>query len=804
MGKAARILSYVFLFLGVLYLAGYLWLQRLMPDHDKRLRMAGLKAPVEVIFDDHAVPHIYASNEEDLFRAFGYIHAQDRLFQMEVLRRLADGRLAEVFGEKALESDRFFRMLSFREHAKTTLKERYSDTASSFVKAAKAYVAGVNEFIRSGPTPVEFTVAGIPKTDFTIDDMEIITGYMGYTFVGAFKTEAIATHIAGRWGVEYLDDVMRNWPDSAFRIPVDGKDYRGFASASRTLADMSDRLDMLGESQPYPPFKGSNGWLISGRKTKSGKPILSNDTHIAYAQPSVWYEAHLECPGYSIYGNFLAGTPVPALGHSARGGWGLTMFENDDVDFYREKPNPANPNQVWNVDRWEDLEVRKETIKVKGKTDVQMEVKKSRHGYIMNGAFNGIKDTTDPISLWWVYHRFPSRHLEVFYNLSRAGNATEAAVAVEPLTSPGLNVMWADTAGNIAWWAAGKLPIRPKQVNPNLILDGSTGKDDPIGWLPFSQNPQRINPPNGVIYTANNQPDDMGTGLVPGYYVPSNRARRIEQLLFNDKADWTEEQVRAVINDVTSPTYPELIAGIVPAIDRSKLTPTAAKAFDVLTKWDGRHALEDVGPTVYYRFLYQVYRGLLQDELGPDMFKSFEHTLALKRNTSRLLRADSSRWWDDVTTPSKETRSVVLTRAMNESVEFLVKQLGADMSQWQWRRVHSIEHKHPLGVLPVVGRYFNVGPFPVDGGQETINNLDFPLDSTGYYKVVSGPALRRVIDLGGTQDRYSVNPTGQSGFFMSPFYSDQARLFVEGGKRRELLDRKEVESRSIGKTVIDP
>ena len=784
--------------------SGYLWLRSLNPDYSGEVRLPGLKAPVEVVFDEHAVPHIKAQSEEDLFMAFGYVHAQDRLFQMEVLRRLADGRLAEVFGEKALDSDRFFRTLSLREHAKKTLDPSNRDPDSPFSKAAKAYLAGVNEYVRNGRTPVEFTLAGIPKTDFTLEDMEVIVGYMGYTFVGAFKTEAVATRIAAKWGAEHLNDVMGNWPDSAFRIPVDDKRQRTYAQAADALTAMSGRLDVIGERLPYPPFHGSNGWVISGKKTRSGKPILSNDTHIAFAQPSIWYEARLECPGFSIYGNFLAGTPVPALGHSEKGGWGLTMFENDDVDFYREKTNPANPNQVWYIDHWEDLQVRKETIRVKGAADVALDVRKSRHGYILNGAFREIDDMKEPIALWWVYHLFPSRHLEVFYDLAHASDARDAERAITPLTSPGLNVMWADTAGNIAWWAAGKLPKRPAQVNPNLILDGSTGKDEPTGWLEFSQNPQSVNPASGVIYTANNQPDDMGTGLVPGYYVPSNRARRIEQLLFNGKSDWTEPEVRKIINDVTSPTYPELLLRLDGAVDRSKLTPSALRAWELLRGWDGRHELEDVGPTVYYRFLYFLYRGLLRDELGPAAFKAFSHTLALKRNTSALLQKEGSRWWDDVSTPDRESRTVVVTRALNESVAALEKQLGGDMSGWRWKRVHSIEHRHPLGVLPVMGGYFNVGPFPVPGGQETINNLDFPLDSTGLYKVVSGPALRRVIDLGDLASRFSVNPTGQSGHFMSRHYDDQSRMFAEGGKRPEHLRRSDAEKGMVGRMVLKP
>ncbi len=786
----------------ILVTAGvWLYLRSLVPDLNADLRLPGLKAPAEVLFDDYGIPHIYASDEEDLFYAFGYIHARDRLFQMEVIRRLADGRLSEVFGEAALDSDRFFRTLSFRHHAKQTLATTYNDPDAPFVKAAKAYLKGINHHIETGKTPVEFTLAGIPRTPFTLEDMEIIVGYMGYTFAAAFNTEVISTTIYNQLGKSYHEDVLGAWPDGSWKIPV----QRSVSSApDKALTSMASEMNRLQQTLLFPPFHGSNGWVISGKKTRSGKPILSNDTHIAFSQPSVWYEAHLECPGFKIYGNFLAGTPVPALGHTGYGGWGLTMFENDDADFYREKVNPENPGQVWYKDHWEPLDIRKETIRIKDREDQILEVKKSRHGYLLNGAFSKIKDIKDPVALWWVYHQFPSRHLEVFYNLSHARNATEAAVAVSPLTSPGLNFMWADTLGNIAWWAAGKIPVRPAHVNPQLILDGSTGLDDPLGWLDFKDNPQILNPERGALYTANNQPDDMGKGLVAGYYVPSNRARRIEELIFTDKSDWTEEEVRKVINDVKSATYPEFLADILPVISVEKLDQDALKALDVLKRWDGTHELNSTEPVIFYKFIYLTYKGALKDELGQENFSIFEDNLGLARNTSAFFRKESSPWWDNVKTPQKETRSDIFTAAFNQTVKDLKKQLGEDLSQWKWERVHTLQHSHPLGILPIAGKWFNVGPMPARGGRETINNLDFKLDSTGTYKVTYGPALRRIIDFDRPRVAYSVNPTGQSGYFMSKHYDDQARMFVEGGKRPELTDRKQIEQVSKGKTILRP
>ncbi len=807
-----RLFATLFILLLLAIAGGYLYLNWLKPKYSGELKLTGLAAPVEVIYDDYAVPHIYAQNESDLFYAFGYVHAQERLFQMEVLRRLADGRLSEVFGAAALPTDKFFRTLSFREYAKSTIASR--DPKSTQMQAAQAYLNGINAYLKNGKTPIEFTLAGIPKNEFTLEDMEMIVGYMGYTFEGAFKTEALATYIKNTLGDDYLADIMQNWPDEKYTNkvaawPKTDLEKSELAQQNKenalVLASLSQALRSINSTLPYPPMHGSNGWVVAGSKTKSGKPILSNDTHIAFSQPSVWYEAHLECPGLKVYGNFLAATPIPALGHNEFGGWGLTMFENDEADFFREKPNPDNPNQVWYKDHWEDMEVRKEVIKVKDAADIELMVKKSRHGIILNEAFEDVAEEKDPIALWWVYYQIPSRHMEVFYNISKAHNANEAREAVKPLTAPGLNFMWGDVEGNIAWWAAGKLPIRPAHVNPNLILDGSTGLDDPTGWYDFDLNPQILNPERGFLYTANNQPDDMGNGLVPGYYVPSDRAHRIEQLLDNDRKDWTVENMRATINDVTSSTYPGLIAVMDSVIDKKNLSVNAKNAWDILKKWDGKHELDNIEPAIYYRLLLSIYEHAFKDELGEKMFPEFEHNVGVKRNTAAFFKNKNSRWWDDVNTKDKvETESAILAIALNESVEKLIARLGNDMSKWKWGSVHSIEHKHPMGMVKGLDKIFNVGPIPVNGGRETVNNLDFWMDSTGTYKVVYGPALRRIIDFANPETAQSVLPTGQSGYFLSDHYADQAKMFATGGSRHELLNRSDIEKVSIGKLTLKP
>lgn len=778
----------------------FFYLQYLKPNYNSSLNLPGLTAEVEVLYDDYAIPHIYAKNEADLFYTFGYVHAQDRLFQMELLKRVSSGRLAEIFGKEALETDVFFRTLSFEKHAKWALADR--DFEAPFMKAARAYIKGVNHYIKNGKTPIEFTLAGIPKEEFTLEDMEKIVGFMGYTFEAAFQSEAVLTFLQNKYGSEYIRDFDQSWPDAYSKLPVDARNTDKI-QAAKALAFIENKLYNMEQNLAFKPFHGSNGWVISGNKTKSGKPILANDTHIAFAQPSVWYEAHLECPTFKVYGNFIAGTPVPALGHTDNGGWGLTMFENDEADFFKEKTNPDNPDQVWHQGVWKDLEKRQEIIRIKGQADTAITVKKSPHGYILNGAFKDIDEITDPIALQWVYHEFPSKHMEVFYSLSKAKNAQEARDAVKPLTAPGLNFMWADTTGNIAWWAAGKLPIRPQHVNSYVILDG-TGADDWQGYLDFDLNPQILNPERGFLLTANNQPRDMGSGEVPGYYVPSNRAKRIEELLNTAKNDWTEESVRTVINDVTSSTFPEMIDSLLKNLDPTLLSAEAKTLLPDLNNWDGNHQLKNTEPTLFYRWIYQIYQNAMKDELGDSFYASFEHSHAFKRGIRTFFLNNNSPWWDNINTPEKESRSQIFSSSLNQAVHFLRNQLGENVEDWQWQKVHSLEHPHPLGRVAALRPFFNVGPMKAPGGRETINNLDFSMDSTGTYKVKYGPALRRIIDFSSPKKAYSVLPTGQSGYFMSKHYDDQAELFVNGGKRPELMDRRDIEKVMISKSVFKP
>lgn len=796
-------------------LAIYLYLHSLKPAYKGELPLRGLIENTEIFFDSYGIPHIYSTNEEDAFFALGYVHAQDRLFQMEMLRRVGSGRLAEVLGKELVDIDCFFRTLGIAEHAKESEKLFMTGNSEPYQKLALAYLAGINQYVEKGKTPLEFTLIGIPKEKFTPLDLYLISGYMSYSFSLTIRTEPLLTRIHQKFGNTYLKDLALH-DDSALKIPTlqpsayrtgENKLQNNSSNPRDPSLARSSITDILNQL-PVPPWLGSNSWVLGPSKTKSGKVMFCNDTHIGYAQPSVWYEAHLESPGFSLYGNFLAGFPFPLVGHNSYAAIGLTMFENDDMDMFREKRNPADSGQVWVNDHWENIQTRDEVIKIKNENDTVIRVNITRHGPILNNVVKDIgASETEPVSLWWVFTKFPGKTLQASYLFTQAKNISEVELASSMIHAPGLNVMYGDADGNIAWWAAAKLVKRPSHVSPKLILDGASGNDEPLGYYDFNENPRSVNPPSGFVYSANNQPDTLQDGcLYPGYYVPEHRARCITNYLSSDKK-WDAESMKSMITDVVSEAYPLWAKEIIShcpghIINKNEVYSEAAA---ILSQWDGDHQLEDIAPTIYYKLLFLVLQQSMQDEMSIEDFESFLLTHQVKQMLPGFIFNDSSPWWDNVTTQDiTESRKMIFSAAFDSAVSQLTAQLGSDIHQWHWGKVHRIEHVHPIGRKEPFNKIFNVGPYPVKGGNEVLNNIGFTMNGSGEYKAKFGPAMRRIIDFGDLENSISVLPTGQSGNVMSDHYSDQAEMYNEGTFRKQMMNRKEIEENSKGKLVLIP
>lgn len=752
------------------------------PVRSGEMRLQQLKAPVSVAYDERGVPHIRAENEADMYRALGYVHAQDRLFQMEMVRRLAKGELAEILGPKLLETDKLFRTLGIRNRAEEMNAKL--DPASKIGVALMAYLDGINQFQATHPAPLEFDILKIPKRPFTPQDSFAVSGYLAYSFAAAFRTDPPLTYIRDQLGPDYLRVFDLEWhgegvlnqtaaaqPAQRPALALKTKDWEGLSQ----LAQLSQNaLDAAG----VPAFEGSNAWAISGKRTASGKPMLAGDPHIAYSAPAVWYEAHLTAPGFDLYGHYQALNPVALLGHNSQFGWSLTMFENDDVDLVAEKPNPANPNQVWVHDQWVDLQTRTETIKVKGAADVQLNLRRSPHGPIITDAFKDNFGTT-PIAMWWAFLETENPVLEAFYELNRADTRDKARAAAQKIHSPGLNIVWANAGGDIGWWAAARLPIRPPGVNPTFILDGSTAEADKLGFFNFNFNPQEENPLRGYIVSANHQPQPASGVPVPGYYCLADRAQRLDSAFRDPGRKWDIAASQALQLDGGNGYGPRILKDLMPILKGVTTDPYEKAFLEPLELWDGDYNRPSMAALLFTQLMYELARATMADEMGEVQFKNLIKTFALDIALPRLVVDAKSPWWDNTDTKPVENRFETVRVAWVATLRHLESVYGKDLLKWNWGNAHTLSHGHPLGMQKPLDLIFNVGPFNVAGGRETPNNLNINMGPAPW-PVKSGPSTRRVIDFARPDKAVGINPVGQSGVLFDAHYSDQAAMFSEG------------------------
>jgi len=802
--QVLRKFIYLLVFLIVVSAVGLLiYLTSQKPQYFGSMQVAGLKEQTEIIYDFYGIPHIYADNEEDAYFALGYAHAQDRLFQMEMVRRVASGRLAEILGPDFVKVDAFFKTLGLEEHAKMSQQLYLNSDSLPYQRAARAYLAGLNEFIDKGRTPVEFMMMGIPKHKFTLSDMYLSAEYMSFNFAMAFKTDPLMSFIYRRLGKGYYQDLVTSFVPGTETIPVHSIPDTSLSHnvAFNTIQKILDQI-------PVSPLTGSNSWVVGPSKSKLGKVLFENDTHIAYGQPGVWYEAHIEYPGFSFYGNHLAGWPFAAIGHSKNQTWGLTMFENDDLDFFSERIKPGDSTQYWSDGKWVFLNEYKKVIYVKGGDDVTLTVRVTRHGPLMQEVMPEWKAVTqNAVAASWTHLKFPCNLLQVTYDLDHAKNIDQTRYAVSQIISPGLNVMYGDSSGNIAWWAAGRLIKRAKGVDPVLLQDGSRYTIDPSGYYDFKDNPHAENPPSGYVYSANNQPDTMTGGVYyPGYYTPEDRAVRINHLL-NEKRNYTIDDMQRISFDAVSPNAPLIARAIIEGTSKSMIKKSQIyfEASRKLLLWNGDHQMHDVAPTIYYKLIYNVLQAAMEDELGKENLKVFVNTHVMKNTLSALMQNDSSMWWNDVTTKDvAETRTMIFDKAYEKTMVELVQELGMKVGGWEWGKVHVLEHVHPIGMKKPFHLIFNVGPYAVPGGPEVINQSGFELSDEKMHKAKYGPAMRIVLDFADVENSKSVLPTGQSGNIMSRYYFDQAVLYNNGKFRKQKMNRSEIENNKIGRFILQP
>ncbi|GAB2486540.1 penicillin acylase family protein [Algoriphagus taiwanensis] len=768
------------------------------PKYNGEVSLPGLSQSTEVYFDEYGIPHIYAQNESDAYRALGYIHAQERLFQLEMMRRVGSGTLAEFLGKDLLEVDQFFHTLGIPKHAKESTETLIAQGTTPWRTASEAYIEGVNEFIAHGNLPVEYLLLGEKPRPYTLEDMHSIVGYMSFTFAMAVKTDPLLTKISRNFGPEYLNSLAVETLPEHHVIPVH------YPDSTTSISTSTSTLTALLEKIPVPQLQGSNAWVISGNRTQSEKVIFSNDTHIGFSSPSVWFEAHLEYPGFSFYGNHLAGIPFGFMGNNRHHSIGLTMFENDDQDFFEEKLNPENPNEILIGEEAFPIQTRKEIIRVKGQDPVEWEIRETPHGPIINPVVKEIADlTSNPVSSWWVYLLEPAKSFEAVYKMNHAQSITEVAEAVALIHAPGLNIMYGDAEGNIAWWAAAKLPIRGKKAHSKIIADGSDPETQPKGWYPFEENPKSINPPSGFVASANNQPDSTRGGhLFPGYYFPGERWNRIAKTI-SSRSDWDVKSLQSLQLETINEVFPQIAQFMLAEVNREDFEEFA-EALERLETWDGDHQIKKTEPTLFYKWLLHTWRLAMEDELGKEGFEAFLQTFIMVNSNRHFITKEDNPWWDKQDTPEKETREDIIREALSLSLNELSQQLGNNPKEWNWEKVVNLVHPHPLGSQKPLDKLFNVQAGPIAGNEEAVNKLTLKPMPDGTYQVVAGPAIRIMLDFGDLENSVSVLPTGNSGNRFSKHYADQKELFVKGKYRPQEMNEARIKERSENKLILNP
>jgi penicillin amidase len=780
--KMWKHLLIVFLALVLVPTAVYLYLDARGPNYSGEFNLSGLSDDVEVSFDDFGIPHIKGANKTDLYCSFGYTIASERLFQMEMMRRVGHGKLSEILGSEFISTDVLFRSLLGPEYIQRQV-DRLESTGSLEMNAEiTAYLSGVNQFILQGPSPMEFAVLGIEKTPFDKSDLFAIAGYMAYSFGFGQRTDPLITYIQEKLGPEYLEKL------GLFHELGDG--YIPGYGESQVSSIMSEKLfGMSNQEFPVPLWEGSNSWAVSGELTKSGRPVICNDTHISYSVPQVWYEAHLSCPGFNFYGYFLGGIPYALIGHNEVMAWGLTMLEQDDMDFYHEEVDFNLGTYI--VDEQEyKLEERNFDFVVKDGSDTTITVRYTSHGPLVSQFYDSLDDELN-VSLWWDYSRFDNDLIHAFHGLNNCKGIEEAQFACSQIHGPGLNLTYADTSNNIACWACAKIQNRPSHVNSKCFIDGSKSVNNPIGYYDFSKNPKSINPPWNWVYSANDQPGPIDSLFIQGYYKPNNRADRIKKWL-NEPIEWTVDSMKQVMTDVQSDLDSE-IAAVLREIILGENDQGKHDQFINLLEWTGGHELDDASPILYYRLLYHILSKAMQDELGSDKFANYLNTNWSKRSYPLLIQDDKSPWWDNISTPQIETRSEIINSAFLLSIKVLQAENG-DLVDWRWGDNHSLTLEHPFAKESnLMAKFLNIGPYPIRGGFATINQASFSLDKTSNYAVKLGSQMRIILDLGQLDSGISIAPSGQSGHVLSPYYSDQAELYRQGGFRPQLWNKLSIE-----------
>lgn len=761
---------------------------RPLPTIDGDERLLGLHERAEVLRDTYGVPHIFATNEHDLFYLQGYVTAQDRLWQMDIYRRAASGRLAEVLGEPALESDRFMRTIGL---ARAAALDR-SVASERTLALLQAYADGVNKFLEQhgDSLPVEFLILGYTPARWTVDDSLAIAKLQLYDAAGNFRQELLRAGIATRLGLEVLPALM---PDPGGAIAYDRRAWEEVSPqfSGTTGVPGAAALGQIlgGAGQGY----GSNCWALAGSRTKSGKPLLAGDPHLPVRNPSIWYELALSAAELRLIGFSIPGVPGVVIGHNDAVAWSFAYAYADTQDLFVERADPTDLRRFEYQGRYEPATFVRESIAVKGRADpVVQDVAITRHGPILTPVLEG---QTAQLALRWTALD-ATRTVDAVMGMNRARSWDEFRRAAADFSGAALSACYADTSGRIGYLLVGRLPDR--STDGRMPVAGWTGTNEWRGLLSADANAAVLDPPGGVVLNANERPvtrpDQAGYmgEWDPGFRYAQLRSG-LEALRGADVAAMSRLQ-----NDYTSLPVQRFRDTLKSAKPRTALGQQVQTITD---RWDGGLGIDSAGAAIYEAWLVRFARLAFVDKLGDALFDDYATHGRPVFALHELVARTESPWFTVLADPAITGRDLVAGAALDAAAADLVARLGPEIAKWRWGDLHTISFEHPLSAAKPLDRLFTIGPVRRAGDGYSPNNGAYSL--TKPFGLRSHASERQIVDLGDVDASVSIIPVGQSGQPFSRHWGDQTRLWADGSTKPMALTRERI-GQLEGRLILRP
>ena len=776
-------------------LSGFFWLRTSLPDTTGTVQLAGIQSSVVISRDRDGVPHIRAETDADAYFALGYVHAQDRFWQMETMRRFGAGRLSEVMGKATLGADKWMRTLGLYHLAEGQVKRLDEPVRHAF----EAYTRGVNGWLtnKTGLPSLEFAGFRYTPEPWRVADSLIWGKIMATRLAGNYRTEIFRSLIAKRIAPERVGELWPAYPADASVTLV--------GSLAGTLSNLgTDLLAGLSELPPWPsglPKGASNVWALGPQKSDTGGAVLANDPHLGFSAPIMWYLARIETPTLKVSGATVPGVPFHILGVNSNISWGVTSAEADVEDLFVEKLSDADPSRYVVADGEAEFEVRQETIGIKGQADHILNVRSSRHGPILSdirGDLRGLGEDGHVVALSATYLLGDDRTSGAFYALNRAENWQAFKDGLRRLQGPVLNFAYADSNGNIGYRMAGKVPVRGTGSGVVPVL-GWLEDADWQGFIPFDDMPSLLNPQSSTIINANNRAvSDMYPYFISHDWAARYRAERIEQKL-NSTVTISLKQVQALQNDTVSLMARDLLPKLL------KMTRTEREidksALALLQEWDGIMARSRPEPLIFSTWMLELNKLIYGDELG-DLMPGY---LKLRPRFLNSVLSRRPEWCDNIKTLASEDCALLVNHALQRAIDQLKEQFGADLGEWTWGEVHRATFTHQiLSRIPLLDRLGNIsiasdgGNYTINRGATRVNNQQSP------FAHIHGPGFRAIYDMSDIANSQFMIATGQSGNPLSQHYSDLITRWRDGKYLRFMADATTPGLQGVEKLVLHP